>query len=161
LGVMVAAVLGRQTHPRRHAGLLQIIHHLMSLLGAWPPPDQGIEGLLVLQPRGEIHEPLIFRPLGVSRHPSQGAPFGLREAGDGQPPILPEAGIDAMGRCRPARRRVGEEEIRSRFSPKAGGRAASTAQNALGVIARCISTKTLYNKRHTNLRRFLECSNHS
>jgi hypothetical protein len=66
----------------------------------WPPTDQSIESLLVLQPPGEIDEPLIFRPLGVSCDPGQGAPFVLREAGDGQPPILPDAGIDTVGRRR-------------------------------------------------------------
>jgi hypothetical protein len=54
----------------------------------------------VRQPPGEIAKPLIFHPLGVFRHPGQGAPFGLREAGDGEPVILPGAGIDTVGRCR-------------------------------------------------------------
>ena len=65
-----------------------------------PPTDQSIEGLLVRQPPGEIDEPTILRPLGVSRDPGQGVPFVLREAGDGQPPVLPNAGIDALGRRR-------------------------------------------------------------
>src|SRR5438552_776165 len=63
-----------------------------------PPPDQGIEGLLVRQSPGKIHESGVCRPLRVARDPGQGMPFGLREAGDGEPPILPEAGIDAMRR---------------------------------------------------------------
>jgi hypothetical protein len=69
-------------------------------LGLRPPPDQGIERILMRQPRGEIDEPGILRPLGVSRHCGQGAPFVLREAGDGQPPIFPSTGIDAVRRRR-------------------------------------------------------------
>ena len=42
----------------------------------------------------------ILRPLGVAGDRRQGVPFGLCEAGEGQPPIFPAAGIDAMRRCR-------------------------------------------------------------
>jgi hypothetical protein len=42
----------------------------------------------------------------------QGTPFGLGEAGDGQPAILPEARIDAMGRRRLVRGPVSVRAVR-------------------------------------------------
>src|SRR5262249_24335923 len=101
-----AAVLGRLTHSRWHAGLLQAEHRLIRLLRLGPTPDHGIEGLLVRQTSGERGEPGIYRPFGVASDLSQGAPFGLCEAGDSYPAILPTAGIDAVGRGWLVRRAV-------------------------------------------------------
>src|SRR5215471_15475048 len=48
------------------------------------------------EPRGELLEPGVARPLRMSRHLGEGPPLRLGEARDGQPPIVPGAGIDVV-----------------------------------------------------------------
>ena len=96
---MVATVPRRLAHARRHAGALQGEHQLVSIVQFRPAADESIERILVPRPPRDIFERAIC-PLRMSRDIGQRAPFGVREAGDREPPILPGTGIDIVRRRR-------------------------------------------------------------
>ena len=98
--VVVAAVLRRLTDAGRYTGILQAEHRLIRVLRFRPPTDQGIEGILMRDSGGEIFETSVLRPLRMSREFGQRAPFSIREAGDGEPAVFSDTGIDAMRRGR-------------------------------------------------------------
>lgn len=97
LRITVAPVRRRLAHAGRHAGALQGQHRLVQVARFRPPTDERVEDILVLEPPREILEAAVIRPLRMSRDFGQRAPFGVREAGDGEPAIVPGAGIDVVG----------------------------------------------------------------
>jgi hypothetical protein len=96
---MIATVRRRLAHSGRNAGALQGQHALIGIVRLRPATDEIVESVLVRQAACEITEAAIVRPLRVSRDLGQRTPGGVREAGDGEPPIVPRKGIDVV-RCR-------------------------------------------------------------
>src|SRR5439155_25446245 len=100
LRVGADAVLGILAYPGRHAGALQFHHAVVTVLGAGPCLDGGVERVLMLEAVLQRTEAPVVEPFALLGDLRQSMPFGIGEAGDGDPAVLAGATVGAVRRGR-------------------------------------------------------------
>src|SRR5207245_8068554 len=106
LPFVVAAIRRGLADAGLYAGALQREHRLVRVSGFLPATDERIESILVQEPRREILEAAVVRPLRMPRDLSQRAPLRVLEARDREPPIVSGTRVDVVRRRRLVRRTV-------------------------------------------------------
>jgi hypothetical protein len=97
LGVVLVDVLGVLHGASAHARVLQELHHGVAVLAYGPRREVLVEHILMLVTQCLGGQLGFARPGRLAHGRDEGLPLLVVEHGDGDPPVLAEARVDAMG----------------------------------------------------------------